>query len=379
MGKSKIMSCFTGIYDRLFLHRNWRIAYFIYLLFFSLDIRHWMELNRQLRKSMEEYHKDLLSEKPWRFWRRDFFYSFFFLGADLEVDYYGSLMIGKSWPHKKKIVTDHKNMFATKYLNSPKTRSLCWDKTQSAEMWADWYKRRWCGSSADVPVTAEKLKWIANEKESVIVKPLASSGGEGILAYDVSTDEKLQAAVEKINLSGEDSIIEERIIQTGLLHDLNPDSVNTCRVITCRHADGEIELVCTYLRLGGAGSVMDNFSSGGVQYVVEKETGILGMGSDGYGRKYTVHPASGKTVTGIKIPNWQDAVEFCFSAHRHAPEGLVIIGWDLCISDDGMSLVEVNSRACYCQLFKESEDHWGAIKNLLDEADRERKKRSKSK
>ncbi len=358
----------------LFEQKNWRLAWLRYLRDHARQGVHLRIGQEQiLCEDLEKYHRDLLEKRPMEHWRRDFRFCYDFFGADLETDYFGNAMIGRNLCYKRKIVTDRKNMFATDYLITPDVKSLCRDKVKSAVVWADWYKRRWCTSTPKTPANAETLRWVSNGKGSVVVKPPASFGGKGVEVYDISTDELLQSAVEAIQ--GRKWIVEERIIQTGLLHDLNPSSVNSLRIITGMHSDGRLELMCAYLRLGHAGAITDNFSAGGLAHTVDIDNGTIQVGTDGHGNHHYIHPDTGVQVAGLRVPQWEEAVEFCFAAHRHAPKGLVFAGWDVCISDDGLSLIEVNTCPGFNPIIKNSHDYWGSLKTLLEEADKERRKR----
>jgi Sugar-transfer associated ATP-grasp len=54
-----------------------------------------------------------------------------------------------------------------------------------------------------------------------------------------------------------------------------------------------------------------------------------------------VHPDSGKPVTGVTLPNWEDTVELCLSTATALPE-LRLQSWDVAMCPDGPLLIEVN-------------------------------------
>jgi Sugar-transfer associated ATP-grasp len=54
-----------------------------------------------------------------------------------------------------------------------------------------------------------------------------------------------------------------------------------------------------------------------------------------------VHPDSGKPVTGVTLPNWEDSVELCLRTASSLPE-LRLQSWDVAMCPDGPLLIEVN-------------------------------------
>jgi hypothetical protein len=55
-----------------------------------------------------------------------------------------------------------------------------------------------------------------------------------------------------------------------------------------------------------------------------------------------VHPDSGKPVTGMILPNWEDSVKLCLHTATSLPE-LRLQSWDVAMCPDGPLLVEVNN------------------------------------
>ena len=189
--------------------------------------------------------------------------------------------------------------------------------------------RNWKALSPEEPLSREDLDRLLNGKTKLVVKPLTSYGGKGVEVLD--TAERFASPEECLDyLNGlkKRYIAEEYVEQKGFIHDLNPSSVNTVRIVTVQHPGGELELKNAYLRVGREGSPVDNVTSGGWFYVIDHRTGMMREGRD---RKdqCIVRYRKGKDPAPVKVPRWEEAVEFCLSAHRHAPEGLNYIGWGL--------------------------------------------------
>jgi len=172
-------------------------------------------------------------------------------------------------------------------------------------------------------------------------------------------------ALEHINSLEGTHIVESFICQTGLLHEMNPSSLNSVRVITVRQAQG-ITVLNTYFRVGRGGSVVDNASSGGVMFEVDRHTGKLGQGTDFFGNSYSCQPDTSFPITGKSVPRWDEVLAFCTAAHLAAPEGLDLIGWDVCVSEDGLYLIEANDCPGWIAPLTDGEDYWKLLRGVLD-------------
>lgn len=152
-----------------------------------------------------------------------------------------------------------------------------------------------------------------------ISKPLSDYGGHGVTIINLS-----EIGSRPLDITSKDLILEEIIIQKGLLHDLHPSSVNTLRVITLLR-NGESEFLHSFLRTGRNGAITDNTSSGGIAWQVDSDTGIIGKGYDDFCNIYERHPDTNMQVSGHTIPHYKKAIEFCLKAHKKIPRlGLFI-------------------------------------------------------
>jgi hypothetical protein len=160
-------------------------------------------------------------------------------------------------------------------------------------------------------------------------------------------------------------VVEEYIVQKGFFHDVNPGSVNTIRVTTVRVQE-EIQVLFAYLRTGLGNSLVDNLHSGGIVFEIDRKTGTIQKGHTFSKFDIAIHPYSKMKVAGHVIDRWEEILEFVRKAHRHAPEGQNMIGWDVCVSDDGLSLIEGNSGPGFPEVLDPNEDLWGEVKGYLD-------------
>ena len=135
-------------------------------------------------------------------------------------------------------------------------------------------------------------------------------------------------------------LLEECVVQHRDLMALHPCSVNTCRVITFTHG-GRTKVVAAYLRIGN-GRYVDNFNNGGMVVPIEEDSGeIIYPALDKSGRLYDVHPLTGVAIKGFRIPLWDEVIALCEQAGQVVPQ-VGIVGWDVCVTDNGPLLIEGN-------------------------------------
>lgn len=146
-------------------------------------------------------------------------------------------------------------------------------------------------------------------------------------------------------LKTERYLIQDFIKQHEALAKFNPRTLNTIRIVTTRF-NQKAQFFAAIARFGvNNGSVGDNISQGGVAVAVN-ENGCL----DKYGYYYELprteeHPDSHVKFENYQLPNWDIVVETVTKLHSFIP-GLVAIGWDVAITEDGVKIIEANSNYC---------------------------------
>lgn len=365
------MSSLIHLYWKLQgLRRGWHEGYAKYVLDHISDDKKWVRERKVLLSICKKHHPEIVNAA----WKRkllvlDYRLCRDFLGALPRSNYIYMQMPWRSWFFRSRCVTKDRNEFASNYLNTPEAVLLCKDKDRAAELWGDWFKRPWRAVSKAAPITVDELRAIAGSAGRVIVKPRDNYGGKGIFFLDVDSDAAASDAMQQLNAMEDTCVVERLIRQTGLLHELNPSSVNTLRLITVRHPDGRIELFQSFMRIGHAGAPVDNISSGGMGFCVDIRSGVIDVGLDYMGNVFTDHLDTGRRITGIKIPRWDEAVAYCTSAHRYAPEGLKMVGWDVCISEDELYIVEANTCPLIPPPAAWQPNPWRALRTLMNEWD----------
>ena len=146
------------------------------------------------------------------------------------------------------------------------------------------------------------------------------------------------------------AVLEEVIEQGAAMAAIHPASVNTLRIptVVIKGTDGqpEVRLFHPTLRVGRGGSVVDNFSAGGITALIDPESGKLYTdGVDKKGNSFEAHPDTFVRFKGFQIPDWDEAVKMVKAAALSVP-GNHYCGWDLAYTDkNGWCMVEANSTA----------------------------------
>lgn len=193
--------------------------------------------------------------------------------------------------------------------------------------------------NTEIPV--ETAKDILKSKDTFICKvALGSGGGKGV--QKVTWDKDMDAEERfKSLLRPEDLIFQEVLLQSDFMANLNPDSVNTFRLLTL-NINGKCSVLSSFVRMGAKGAFVDNLSSGGGALVgVDNEGNLCDYGiRKDYSKVYEA--PSGLPFKGMKVPEWNSIKEKIIGFHQHLPHAN-LIGWDIAIDSDGEPIViEVN-------------------------------------
>ena len=136
-------------------------------------------------------------------------------------------------------------------------------------------------------------------------------------------------------------LIEEQVKQSDDIARLNASSVNTIRCITFNTKSG-IADPYYFMKIGRAGSFVDNGGAGGILVGIDNETGKLNTdGFDEHNHRYPAHPDSGVVFKGYQLPEWDNMKRICKEMSASIPS-VKFIGWDLAHTNDGWVVIEGN-------------------------------------
>ena len=250
------------------------------------------------------------------------------------MDYWLFEMYNLNRAQRKTILTRGMNNAFIKRYNDPKYMPEIENKLKFAHNFADFLHRGWLDMTT---ATEAQLEEFVKKYPVFMVKPVDGMCGKGI--------EKINAAEFDGNLyehlqSFNPAILEECVVQHKDLMALHPCSVNTCRVITFTQGS-TTNVVAAYLRIGN-GRHVDNFNNGGMVVPIEEDTGVIIYPAlDKHNNLYDVHPMTNVPIKGFQIPLWDEVLEIVKKAGQVVPQ-VGIVGWDVCVTDNGPLLIEGN-------------------------------------
>lgn len=140
-----------------------------------------------------------------------------------------------------------------------------------------------------------------------------------------------------------DWLIEEYFEQHPIMASLNPTSVNTIRIWILDRGDQGFQVLAAILRIGRAGMVVDNTSSGGIAAPIDLVSGRLGPARDLLPQYdvYRTHPDHAAPIEGVMLPYWAEVRELATKALAVFP-GLRFAGLDVSIGPSGPVIQELN-------------------------------------
>ena len=201
---------------------------------------------------------------------------------------------------------------------------------------------------AKVATKDEAILACYNINDAVIKHSLDSCQGKSILRFTcengVVRGKGCPTTIDDLfDQYRNDFIIQEAIQQSPKMAELNSTSLNTIRIMTYWGKNGIIP-VFAVVRMGRAGSVVDNASAGGMYCGVNMDSGLLKEFA------YTLTPFSSHTTTdsGVVlkdfiIPKFAELKQKAVELHSYLPY-TKLIGWDLCLDEnEEIVLVEINA------------------------------------
>jgi len=296
-----------------------------------------VKLQKKYKSNFEElsrrYHRP-----AWMF-SVDAFLSRVFHGAQLHY-YFSFAMYRMNHMERMQFMNGRRLDKIERLFNTNKNKdAIINDKCGFNARFANYIKRDWMYGPDR---TDEEIRAFLQRNDAIMIKPPETNMGIGV--EKVVCEDALQdfsAFAQKVK--GEKLLMEGFIRQHEEMSALNPTSVNTIRVVSVRDSSGEVHIIATSLRVGGAGQVVDNFKANGVQYPVDPVTGIViggGVMHDGTRNVY-FHPSTNQQVIGFRIPNWERVIATVTEAAK-IPENIRYIGWDMAITPEGCDIVEAN-------------------------------------
>lgn len=146
---------------------------------------------------------------------------------------------------------------------------------------------------------------------------------------------------EILSSMGRDFTVQERLKCHESIARIYDKSVNTFRIITYRWKDRFVSLPAV-MRIGLGGNYLDNAHAGGMFIAIDEDGTLHKTAFTEFKKEYTVHPDSGLTFEGYRIPLFPKVVQAALRLHECIPQ-IGCVNWDLTIDESGEPiLIEAN-------------------------------------
>ncbi len=244
----------------------------------------------------------------------------------------------KSVQERRSFVSDRESVCYGYLMNDIDQMRVFRNKMQSYEKFKNYYKRE----AISIAASQDKEKYLDFVKRHPVFvkKRVGESCGRSVELIDTNSADKEQL-FESLILDGE-MILEEQVIQTGVLKQLNGSSVNTVRCITLNTGKGIYTPFC-FLKVGRKGAFVDNGGAGGILVGIDSKSGTLNTdGVDEVNHCYSIHPDSKVKFKGLQLPEWEQMISVCREMALQI-EKVRFIGWDMAYSDKGWVVIEGNA------------------------------------
>ena len=174
-----------------------------------------------------------------------------------------------------------------------------------------------------------------------VIKPSVDSGEGRLIRFFDGTEPSAAGVEEAFARMGDNFIAQEIVEQHGTLRRLNPDSLNTLRIITFLFKN-EVHVLSAILRVGGPGAKVDNVGAGGFACPVD-ENGRLGRYAINRRSERCETAPGGIRFDSVTVPGYREAVETVSRFHEKLAH-FKLIGWDIAIDENAEPvLIEYNT------------------------------------
>lgn len=194
-------------------------------------------------------------------------------------------------------------------------------------------------------ITREEAVAACAAEESLFLKPSnhvsGGHGSESVSLVGLSPDARERRVEKAFAAQGRDFVAQRAVRQHPVMAQFNPDSVNSLRVTTLL-LNGRYSLCSILLRMGRAGSSVDNWGVGGLLAHVDEDGTIAPKAYDIALKEYESN--GGCVFAGKTIPQMPKILEAVEKAHTEEFALCKLVGWDVTLDESGEPVIlELNS------------------------------------
>jgi hypothetical protein len=230
-------------------------------------------------------------------------------------------------------------------MNPKESRDILENKLKFYDAYSQYIKHAFC-SLHDLKGSNEKAEAVLNNKSGkLVVKD--SIGQCGFEVEVLNTKDYNASLLAKYMSSKGFDMAEEFVIQHDQINKLSPSGLNTVRVMTLVDDEGDVQILGARLRIS-VNSHVDNLASGNIAAPINLKTGAIdrmGVYSDITKENVSVHPVTGESITGFRVPFWQETIEASKKIALAHPQNRGV-GWDVAITPTGPDFIEGNHNWC---------------------------------
>ena len=184
----------------------------------------------------------------------------------------------------------------------------------------------------NVPITRDEAVRLCTKQEKLIFKPSVESG-EGhhiqVLEKDSINAEYIDKLLDEY---GANYVVQQFVKQHPDLARINPSSLNTMRVISF-FFKGEVHILSAQLRMGSAGSHVDNVGAGGCACAINPD-GWLAEKSVTRTSQWSYEHPNGMKFKDIYVPSYDKVINTIKWMHTQLPY-FCLVGWDFAVDAEG--------------------------------------------
>lgn len=170
----------------------------------------------------------------------------------------------------------------------------------------------------------------------VIIKPTLASHGDGVKKLHIQNgivDDKGTNLKDLLVKYGKDFLIQDLVKQHQAMSALNPDSINTIRIVTYRKGM-DVFVLYAAIRIGRKGQAIDNESAGGISTKINTDGTLCKWAYGAPGQDKIELTDSGVKLEGYQVPSFEKAIVMVKEQHLNLPFQ-DLVGWDICIDEEG--------------------------------------------
>lgn len=282
------------------------------------------------------------------------------------TDYFRGDYINLTNEEKNTYVTAKSFYRIMHYLNNYDYIYIFHDKLIFNKFFKEYIKRDYINLKKS---TVDQFKKFLDKHDVVFAKDPVGECGYGIKRIEVNKVEDKDKLYEEL-INNKQFLVEEEIIQSDELNEINPNVVSSFRIVTLVK-DGQAYILNNALRvnqdkanvIGCTNDLYFSFAEDGTI-----DSNVI----DDYGNVYEKHPLTGKKFSEVKVKDVKKAFELCKKAALEVQE-VRYVGWDVAFSNKGPVIVEGNEYPGYgiFQFYKLKNKKYGHLKEIQDIIDDE--------